>query len=34
MQRKLIDNEFTLEDFRDQLRQISQARPAANRCSG
>lgn len=23
MQRKLIDNEFTLEDFRDQLRQLS-----------
>jgi len=22
MQRKLIENEFTLEDFRDQLRQI------------
>jgi signal recognition particle subunit SRP54 len=27
MQRKLIDNEFTLEDFRDQLRQISKLGP-------
>ncbi len=28
MQRKLIDNEFTLEDFRDQLRQIRKLGPA------
>ena len=28
MQRKLIDNEFTLEDFRDQLQAASQARVA------
>ncbi len=27
MQRKLIDNEFTLEDFRDQLRQIRKLGP-------
>jgi signal recognition particle subunit SRP54 len=27
MQRKLIDNEFTLEDFRDQLKQISKLGP-------
>ena len=27
MQRKLIDDEFTLEDFRDQMRQIAQAGP-------
>ena len=27
MQRKLIENEFTLEDFRDQLRQISKLGP-------
>ena len=33
MQRKLIDNEFTLEDFRDQLQADPQARPAAARCS-
>ena len=27
MQRKLIDNEFTLEDFRDQMRQIRKLGP-------
>ncbi len=27
MQRKLIENEFTLEDFRDQLRQIRKLGP-------
>ena len=27
MQRKLIDNEFTLEDFRDQLKQIRKLGP-------
>ena len=27
MQRKLIDNEFTLEDFRDQLRQLRKLGP-------
>jgi signal recognition particle subunit SRP54 len=27
MQRKLIDNEFTLEDFRDQLRQVRKLGP-------
>src|SRR5262249_30252309 len=27
MQRKLLDNEFTLEDFRDQLRQIRKLGP-------
>ena len=27
MQRKLIDNDFTLEDFRDQLRQVSKLGP-------
>jgi signal recognition particle subunit SRP54 len=27
MQRKLIDNEFTLEDFRDQLKQLSKLGP-------
>ena len=32
MQRKLIENDFTLEDFRDQLRQIRKLGPARNRC--
>jgi signal recognition particle subunit SRP54 len=27
MQRKLLDNEFTLEDFRDQMRQIRKLGP-------
>ena len=27
MQRKLIDNDFTLEDFRDQMRQIRKLGP-------
>ena len=27
MQRKLIDNEFTLEDFRDQMRQLRKLGP-------
>jgi signal recognition particle subunit SRP54 len=30
MQRKLIENEFTLEDFRDQLRQIRKLGPLGN----
>ena len=30
MQRKLIDNEFTLEDFRDQMRQIRKLGPLEN----
>jgi len=30
MQRKLIDNEFTLEDFRNQLKQISKLGPLEN----
>jgi signal recognition particle subunit SRP54 len=30
MQRKLIQNEFTLEDFRDQLRQIRKLGPLQN----
>ncbi len=30
MQRKLIDNEFTLEDFRDQLKQIRKMGPLQN----
>ena len=30
MQRKLIDNEFTLEDFRNQLKQISKLGPIEN----
>src|SRR5580692_2728426 len=30
MQRKLIDNEFTLEDFRDQLRQIRKLGPLSS----
>jgi len=30
MQQKLLDNEFTLEDFRDQLRQISKLGPIEN----
>jgi signal recognition particle subunit SRP54 len=30
MQRKLLDNEFTLEDFRDQLRQIRKLGPLEN----
>ena len=32
MQRKLIENDFTLEDFRNQLKPDPQARAAANRC--
>jgi len=27
MQRKLIENEFTLEDFRDQIRQLRKLGP-------
>src|SRR5206468_519339 len=30
MQRKLIENEFTLQDFRDQLKQISKLGPLQN----
>jgi len=30
MQRKLIDNEFTLEDFRDQLKQVRKLGPLEN----
>jgi signal recognition particle subunit SRP54 len=30
MQQKLLDNEFTLEDFRDQLKQISKLGPIEN----
>ncbi len=30
MQRKLIDNEFTLEDFRDQMRQLRKLGPLEN----
>jgi signal recognition particle subunit SRP54 len=30
MQQKLLDNEFTLEDFRDQLKQISRLGPIEN----
>jgi signal recognition particle subunit SRP54 len=30
MQRKLIDNEFTLEDFRDQMKQLRKLGPLEN----
>jgi signal recognition particle subunit SRP54 len=30
MQRKMIENEFTLEDFRDQLKQVRKLGPIAN----
>ena len=33
MQRKLIENEFTLEDFRDQLRQLRKLGPIENMLS-
>ena len=30
MQRKLIENDFTLEDFRDQLKQVRKLGPLSN----